>query len=124
MGKDLPVRSNYNFDMWPFAYSPWTQEQDNLLREWRSRNIPLKTISREIEQKFGSYRTVQALQGRLGIMRKQHPEDNINLQHSNSWPKEQIDWLRIEAYGKRKINWKDLGVQFKAKFGLSGVTAP
>ena len=41
---------------------------------------------------------------------------DTNVEHSNYWPKEQIDCLRMETCGKRKINWKDLKLGFERSY--------
>jgi hypothetical protein len=73
---------------------PWTQEQDDVLRERRAEKVPWKDISAEIEQIFGVRRTTKALQGRFdSAVRKQHPEDT-SLRSKVRWTEEQMNWAQ------------------------------
>ena len=96
----------------------WTQEQDDVHRERRAEKVPWKDISAEIEQRFGSRRTMKALEGRFdSVVRKEHPEDT-RLRSRVSWTEEQMNWLRDKTQGKKMIDWNDMSVQFETRFGL------
>jgi hypothetical protein len=89
-----------------------------MLREQRAEKVPWKDISAEIEQKFGARRTIKALLVRLdSAVRKQHLE-GTSLGSKISWTEEQTNWLRNLAHGKKKIDWNDMAVRFKTRFGL------
>jgi hypothetical protein len=100
----------------------WTPEEEDWLCQRRTGKADWKDIGAEIAVKFGTQRTTQALQARLGVIRARAPQmANPRIQQ---WTTQQDAWLVQEAAGPHAlaIDWDNMASLFETRFGFRHTT--
>ena len=98
----------------------WKKEEDQLLDEFRNRNMSWEQITEEPQRKFGIIRTPGALYGRFKAYQRDQPGYKSTFKHK-AWTQDEIDWL-ISEEKKRKKRKKErttmahIAAQFKKYF--------
>ncbi len=68
----------------------WTPEEEDWLCQRRTVKADWKDINAEIAAKFGTQRTIQALQARVGVIRARA---GLRIRQSEPWTTQQRAWL-------------------------------
>jgi hypothetical protein len=107
----------------------WTPEEEDWLCQRITERITAKPgwkdIGAEIAVKFGTQRTIQALQARLGVIRARAREKaRLRIRTCEPWTTQQNAWLVQEAAGRHAlpIDWDNAASLFEKRFGFRRTT--
>jgi hypothetical protein len=99
----------------------WTPEEEDWLCQRRTVKADWKAINAEIAAKFGTQRTIQAMQRRLEVIRARAPQKaSLRIRQSEPWTTQQRAWLVQEDAGRHApaIDWDNMASLFETRFGF------
>jgi hypothetical protein len=103
----------------------WTPEEEDWLSQRITGKADWKDIGAEMAVKFGTQRTIQALQASLRVIRAKAPQKtNLQIRPWEPWTTQQHAWLVQEAAGPHAlaIDWDNMASLFETRFGFRRTT--